>query len=146
MSDAQIAWIIGGVLIAVICIAIPLIIRDIRKNKNGQESDEVGEEAVVLTSTEGMSAMLHAVVVDMACDVGSIGYQGYKQPRTVTLFKVLFKTDEGEILEVKVSEDMYTAFEVGLSGTLTLSAGNIDSFEPNDGAYEEEIDAEQTEG
>ena len=140
MTDVQIAWIIGGVLIAAICVSIPLIIRDIRKSK-ASVAGEGGDE-VMATSVQKTDATLHAVVVDMACDVGSIGYQGYKMPKAVKAFVIRFKSDEGEIFDVRVSEDMYSAFEVGLCGMLTITGGNIDSFEPDDGMYEDEGELE----
>ncbi len=75
----------------------------------------------------------HAEVVDMVCgtEMSPEAGHGYWLPKTVRYFLLKFKTDEGEILEIPVEEEIYLGFDVGLTGTLTLVDGQIYSFEPD---------------
>ena len=65
----------------------------------------------------------------MACEVVSVGYQSYRQPRAEQRFFIKFKAESGEIFDLRVSESVYEGFEVGLVGKLTLIDGQLDSFE-----------------
>lgn len=83
-------------------------------------------------SREPEITSLHATVIDMSCEAVTIGYHLYTQPRTERYFVIVFESDDGEILEIPVVEEMYDGFDVGLSGVLTLSDGQISSFVPDD--------------
>ena len=43
-------------------------------------------------------------------------------------FYVKFRDDDGQIYDIRVSEEYYFAFEKGQTGTLTLLDGKLDSF------------------
>ena len=70
----------------------------------------------------------HAVVADMLCGVDTVGT---KQPRARQSFLIKFKCDDGDILDVYVSEEDYEGFEVGLAGALTIIDGELSSFIPD---------------
>ncbi len=125
-------WLICGIIIGVIlAVFIPIIIWDLKKNtkfltkeqKRALEDEQLNAEGEIITT--------HAEVVDMACGVNTIGYQAYKQPKAVKYFVIKFKNDNGDFLNVFVSEEMYQEFDIGFSGMLTLIDGNLDSFVPD---------------
>ena len=132
MTWDQGVWLVGGgLLIALFAVIIPLAIADYKKNKDKYvwTCKQVEEQEARLLNAEPDVLTMHAEVIDMACGVNTVGH---KQPKTVRYFLIKFKNDEGEILDVPVSERMYEGFEVGLSGKLTLVNGNLNSFEPDD--------------
>ena len=89
------------------------------------EQSEISEAA----AEEAERVSIHAEVIDMACEVVSVGYQSYRQPRAERRFFIKFKAESGEIFDLRVSESVYEGFEVGLVGKLTLIDGQLDSFE-----------------
>ncbi len=134
MTLEQQIWLVGGILLAILlAVGIPMIIIDFKKNKDkyvitkeqmrAWEDERLDDEGEIIT--------FHAEVVDMACGVNMIGYQAYKQPKAVKQFIISFKNDDGEILHLPVSEEIYEGFDCGLTGTLTLIDGRLDSFEPD---------------
>lgn len=134
MTSEQQIWLIGGILLAILfAVGIPMIIIDFKKNKDkyiitkeqmrAWEDERLDDEGEIIT--------FRAEVVDMACGVKMIGYQAYKQPKAVKQFIISFKNDDGEILRIPVTEEIYEGFDTGLTGTLTLIDGQLDSFEPD---------------
>ena len=89
------------------------------------EQSEISKAA----AEEAERVSIHAEVIDMACEVVSVGYQSYRQPRAERRFFIKFKAESGEIFDLRVSESVYEGFEVGLVGKLTLIDGQLDSFE-----------------
>ena len=112
---------IGIVFIAVLFVISAVI--DAKKNKSMRE--QIFQQEEKRLNAEGQIFTAHAEVVDMICGVNSVGH---KQPQTVKYFVIKLKTDDGELLNVPVNEEYYAAFEVGLSGTLTLIDGRLDTF------------------
>ena len=96
--------------------------------KTKPSKEEIMAEEDERLDTEGEIFETHAEVVDMACDTVSVGYQAYKLPRAEKHFYVKFRDDDGQIYDIRVSEEYYFALEKGQSGTLTLLDGKIDSF------------------
>lgn len=96
------------------------------KTKPSKEEIEAEEDERL--DAEGEIFETHVEVVDMACDTVSVGYQAYKLPRAEKHFYVKFRDDDGQLYDIRVSEEYYFAFEKGQTGTLTLLDGKIDSF------------------
>jgi hypothetical protein len=135
MTDAQKAYLVGGILIAVVladgAVIIFLDLKNDKKKRPSKEQLRAMEDE--LLNDEGEVLTFHAKVVDMACFVKSVGYQNHKQPKAVRFFILTFKKEDGTLLEVPVNEEMYGGFDVGLSGILTLVDGQLLSFEPEEG-------------
>lgn len=113
---------IGGIAVLGI-VAIPFI--DIIKNKDKYRA-EVYENEEKRLNDEGETVEVHAEVVDMNCGVNTVGH---KEPKTLKLFIITFKLDDGELMSLSVPEVFYTGFDIGLKGTLTLIDGQLSSFE-----------------
>ena len=122
---------IGLILIAVLAvIVIPLFIVAIRREfKKAPDKEKIRDEEDALFETEPEITRARAEVVDMACGVNSVGYQGYKLPRAVKSFVISFRTESGELLHLEVEEEYYDAFDIGQVGDLELINGRIASFE-----------------
>ena len=67
-----------------------------------------------------------AEVADMACSVRQVGI---KMPQTVKEFVICFRYDNGEVHKIYVDEEMYSGFEIGQTGELTLVDGMLSSYE-----------------
>lgn len=134
MTQEQTIWLIGGIIIGVIIIATAILtVLDYRKNKHKyvtREQARALEDARLEDDGEIFEA--HAEVINMACGVETVGYQGYKQPRAVKQFIITFRADGGSVLHVSVPEEFYEGFDVGMSGTLTLVDGEIKNFLPDE--------------
>ena len=96
--------------------------------KTKPSKEEIIAEEDERLDAEGKFFETHAEVLDMACDTVSVGYQAYKQPKAEKHFYVKFRDDDGQIYDIRVSEEYYFALEQGQTGTLTLLDGKIDSF------------------
>ena len=68
-----------------------------------------------------------ATVTDMGCAVKT---EGWKTPKTVREFMVVFQTEDGQQLSFPVPEEMYDGFEKGQTGTLTVVDGQLYGFQP----------------
>jgi len=84
------------------------------------EEDFVSDEDV-----KNAKAVYFVRVTGMKCGVKSVGI---KNPKTVREFFVFFQTDEGKQLKVEVPEDVYSEFETGQCGELTLVDGKLFGF------------------
>lgn len=136
MDDRELfLMLLVGVVVALAMI-IPMTIYDWKRSKANKERAFALCDAPAAAPCEDTT--LHAEVVNMACGVETVGYQNYKQPKAVERYVVSFKRDDGGVFDVRVPEDMYECFEVGLSGTLTLVGGRVESFTPDDGAQKAE--------
>ena len=96
--------------------------------KTKPSKEEIMAEEDERLDAEGEIFETRAEVVDMACDTVSVGYQAYKQPKAEKHFYVKFRDDDGQIYDIRVSEEYYFALEKGQIGTLTLLDGKLDSF------------------
>ena len=131
MTSDQRVWLIGGIILAVIfAIFIPLIVRDVKKNKDKYviDKEKMRAEEERRLNEEADVTSFHAEVIDMACGVHMKGTQAYRQPKTIKEFCIKFRDDGGEVYDIFVSESIYDGFEKGQRGTLTLIDGHIDSF------------------
>lgn len=128
MTTQEIIWIAIG---AVVVFIVGLFISYLKKTSLTEAEVIAAEDAIL--NRKAVVEKLRAEVVDMACDVTSIGYQAYKQPKAVKQFCIKFRTGEEEIRDIFVSESLYDAFEVGQVGMLTLVDGHVDSFELEEG-------------
>lgn len=134
MSGEQRLYLLVGIAAVLILVTTFILqIIDYKKNKekypSPQKLREMEDEKF---NNEGDIVTTHAEVIDMICGVNSIGYQAYKQPKAVKHFIIKFKCDDGEVLNIPVYEEIYDAFDIGLSGTLRLIDGKLNSFEPDD--------------
>ena len=126
-------WFICGIILLAIFVAfIPFIVWDLKKTAKSLPKEENSAMEKESLNTDETIITTHAEIVDMVCGVNTIGYQNYKQPKAVKYFVIKFKNDDGDLLNVFVSEEMYLELEIGLSGMLTLIDGNLDSFELDD--------------
>ena len=131
---------IGSLVIAAIMVVIIVIIifrskADINgtrviEAKNDENDSPLSEDESV--EAEVQTVTMHAHVIDMACSVKSVGEQCYKQPKAVKTFIIKFKNDMGEILDLTVPEEIYEGFDKGLTGSLTIIDGKLDSFVPDE--------------
>lgn len=111
-----------GVMIAII---IFTTVFDLKKNgaKYKKEAEEYEEQKF---SEDGEVESMHVEIVDMICGTGMVG--SYRLPKSVKSFVIIFKKDDGEMLELLVPEEYYLELSVGDHGTLTLLEGNMDGF------------------
>lgn len=109
------------VCVVIGAIALFLVIRHNARNAPAQTS------AAEIAEPEYTPQTFRATVIDQACTVKTVGW---KTPRTVKEFMVVFQTEEGQRLEFFVPEEMYDGFEKSQTGTLTLMDGELYGFEP----------------
>ena len=127
MTPEELGLILVGVLFAIVT---PLFIIAIRKEfKKAPGKEQIIAEEDRLFEAEPEITRIHAEVIDMACGVRSVGYQGYKLPRAEKSFVVSFKTDSGETVSFAVEEEYYGALDIGQIGTLEIINGELGSFE-----------------
>ena len=115
-------WLLIVAFIAACVIAFivaPIMIR--RDNKKRiQEIDRDGEEP------EAEPTSVDAVVVDKRIDEGYVG--GNKLPNYTAVFILAFKTENGEIKEFSVAEEIYCRCYKKQKGTLVTLNGNFFDF------------------
>lgn len=126
MTTEQALLLGAGVFIAMIVIIVFCVVFDLRKNKEKYEK-EVEEHIKNKFAEEAEVITLHAEIADMACGCGMVG--SYRLPKSEKTFLIIFKNDDGEMIEIPVSEEIYLSLEKGMTGMLTLVEGNLDSFE-----------------
>ena len=134
IGPGQLFLILGVVITGVLAFYICRGMLKKAKLKVAKTLEDVRAMEDALLEEEPEMIVVHAKIVDMACAVESIGYQNHKLPKAVKIFAVRFETDDGGILEIPVSEEIYTGLEAGMSGTLTLSGDNIMGFELDENA------------
>lgn len=129
MTLEQKIWLIGGILIAVLlAVFIPLIVRDFKKNRDKyitspEKMREIEEERL---NAEAVIVEFDGEIINMVCGTGTVG--SYRLPKSQKTFLVVFKKDNGEIIDLAVAEDIYLSLEVGMAGKVTLLDGRLDSF------------------
>ena len=69
---------------------------------------------------------MNATVVDMMCSTRVVGQKSVK---SVEEFFVCFKTENNDIINLKVLKEMYDGFEIGQTGKLQLVDGELFGFE-----------------
>ena len=102
---------------------------DLKKNKKKYDAleEEMRKAEDEEFEREPNVKSFHAEIIDMVCGTGMVG--SYRLPKSVKTFIVVFKIDDGEILELSVSEEFYLELAIGQTGMLTICEGNLDSFE-----------------
>lgn len=114
-------------------IALAAMVRKALKTQKKVEPKADTEDAEAETAEK--KETFSVTVTDMSCRVYS---KGIKLPKTVKEFNVVFTDAEGNTIEISVDEELYSAFETGQKGTLTMIGGMMYSFE-----LDEEKDNEQ---
>ncbi len=111
-----------------ICIcAIIIFALYIRKIIKPYKQSEKGKSisSPLEIKTEFETIQFRAEVIDLFCRVDMIGI---KTSKTVTVYTVVFETDEKEIIKLDVPQEMYDGLEIGLNGEVTLVEGELYSF------------------
>ena len=124
--------VIFGVCLSICFVIIfAVYIRKIVKDSENKDKDK---KIKVLTSREMMEEIItefptvkfNAEVIDLISQVEMIGI---KQPKSVNIYKVTFKTDKNEVIKFNGPQEMYDGFEIGQKGELTIVNGELYSFE-----------------
>lgn len=110
----------GGSVFVLFCFY--MAIRQYRKDKAQKNTPRSVRHDAAYVRQE-----IQATVADLSCHVETAGT---KAPETRTVFSVSFQTESGDILNYNVPKEMYEGFEIGQSGTLTLSDDALYSFVP----------------
>jgi hypothetical protein len=130
MFDTEL--IIALTFICLIIVGLWILVRMITKATKGYSniSTEIEDQLQQETELdlEPEITMFHAVVVDMACAAELVGH---RVPRAVQNYYVKFRDDQDRIIDIPLTEELYEGFEIGLSGTVTLSGGFFYGFEPD---------------
>ena len=124
------AWIVGGIVIALmLAVAIPFIVKDYKKNKDKYINDpeKIREMEEEILNREAEIVEFDGEIINMVCGTGTVG--SYRLPKSQKTFLVVFKKDNGEIIDLAVAEEIYLSLEVGMAGKVTLLDGRLDSFE-----------------
>ena len=127
MEDAIIGIIAKGMVIAFgLVFFLGLFIWWIRRCE--QEEPEQGgvytpEESADFQCT---TRKIRATVIECSCCAKVIGI---KNPEAVSVFSIAFKGENGDIIKVNVPEEMYSGFDDGQTGILTLVNDELYSFE-----------------
>lgn len=113
-----------------ICICAIIIfalhIRKIIKPYKQSESEKIESvSSPPEIKTEFETVKFQAEIIDLSCRVDMVGI---KTPKTVTIYTVEFKTDEKEIIKLKIPQEMYDGLEIGQNGEVTLVEGKLYSF------------------
>ena len=126
MTNEQLLLLGAAVFVVMIAVIVICVVWDLRKNKDKYEN-EAEERVEKKLAEEAEVEVFHAEISDMVCGTGMVG--SYRLPKSQRTFLIIFKTDDGEALEISVSEEVYLSLEVGMRGMLTLVEGSLDSFE-----------------
>ena len=111
-----------------ICAAIifALYIRKIIKPYKQSESEKVeSNSSQTEIKTEFETVKFQAEIIDLSCRVDMVGI---KTPKTVTIYTIVFKNDQNEMIRLDVPQEMYDGLEIGQIGELTLVEGELYSF------------------
>lgn len=107
-------------------IIFALYIRKIIKPYKQSESEKIESvSSPPEIKTEFETVKFQAEIIDLSCRVDMVGI---KTPKTVTIYTVEFKTDEKEIIKLKIPQEMYDGLEIGQNGEVTLVEGKLYSF------------------
>lgn len=107
-------------LFAIIIASGISIDKENKERKKAESSNAPGD------GDEYVPEEMYATVIDMHCSSGVVGY---RNPKAVRSFFILFELDDGRRLELPVSESYYEGFEVGQKGLLTLIDHELYSFD-----------------
>ena len=105
------------------------LVKDVKKNKDKyfispERMQEMEEERL---NREAEIVEFDGEIINMVCGTGTVG--SYRLPKSQKTFLVVFKKDNGEIIDLAVAEEIYLSLEVGMAGKVTLLDGRLDSFE-----------------
>ena len=101
-----------------------------KQNEDPEKPQAPAEES---PTEDAEKVTVHATVTDMFCsaEMSPEEGHGYWMPKSVRHFAILFRTDDGQELELEVDEEMYQGFDKGMTGTLTYFYEQVFSFEPD---------------
>ena len=101
-------------------------IRKIIKPYKQSESEKVeSNSSQTEIKTEFETVKFQAEIIDLSCRVDMVGI---KTPKTVTIYTIVFKNDQNEMIRLDVPQEMYDGLEIGQIGELTLVEGELYSF------------------
>lgn len=111
--------VLGGMLLIAY-----FFIKTIKQRKCKLEKQEVSESTS--DQPEYTITTVNATVMDVLCYTKTVGI---KMQKVVKEFAVIFRTEDGNVLKIIASEEMYDGFEKGQTGVLSLVDGEIYGFE-----------------
>lgn len=113
----------GGLIAVIFCFILGN--RQYKRDNKKQKGDKLNKEPKPI-EVEYTPVEMRATVVEQTCCVKTIGY---KTPKTIKEFMIVFQTENGKILKLKVPEEMYDGFEQGQTGILSMVDGELYGFE-----------------
>ena len=127
LSDLLFWSLVGGALgFAVFCFIMGVI----QYKKNTEKRKDADQHQDPASVEPGFTTVtIRATVADQTCCVRTIGF---KIPKTVKEFFVVFQTEKGETIRLQVPEEMYDGFATGQTGILTVVDGELYGFDPED--------------
>ena len=126
MTEKMQLYTLIALLLALVGGTVYAAVTTLRQAKRLKAANPALEETP--TGEAFTTVTLKATVADIACAVKT---EGWKVPKTVREFMVVFQTEDGKRLEFSVPEEMYDGFEKGQTGVLTLIDGQLYGFQPN---------------
>ena len=135
MDTEGVLMILGASFVIGTGIALVAMVRNALKTQKKVPLEPETEDAEAETAEK--KETFSVTVTDMSCRVYS---KGIKIPKTVREFNVVFTDAEGKGIEISVDEELYSAFETGQRGTLTMIGGMMYSFELDEDSPEKLYD------
>ena len=116
-------FVCGGSIFVIF--AFIMTIKQYKRDIAKQKEDKANKEDMLI-EPEYKQVESRATVVDLGCWVRTVGY---KTPKTVREFAVMFQTEDGKELKLSIPEEMYHGLEKGQTGIVTIRNGELYSFE-----------------
>ncbi len=124
MDNLLIYIVLGPGLIAIFAFLIFYgIMMD--KEEKRQKAQNLTRDQSEDTPTEVQTVDLNVKVIDLKLETH---YEGIKTPKLIKEFLVFFEDENGNVINIDVSEENFDAFEIGQKGLLTLQDGQLYSF------------------
>lgn len=114
-------YVVLFVLAVILIVNIIKSVCDAKKNPVKPVSDEE------LFAPQYKKTEVMATVIGQSCCARVIGT---KTPKAVREFTVVFRTENGEIIQLNVPEELYDGFDEGQTGMLTVVDNELYSFVP----------------
>ena len=102
-----------------------IIASGISIDKENKARENVKKSTSSVDEVEYKPEKMCATVIDMHCTSEVVGY---RNPKAVRRFSVLFELDNSKQIELSVPEEYYEGFEIGQSGILTIVNHELYSF------------------
>lgn len=102
------------------------IIKVIKEKKAQKTNNTIPTDKYDILKQEFETIEIKATVSEQFCCAKLVGT---KAPKAVKEFTIIFKTDDGQLLKLSVPEEMYDGFEKGQYGLLTITDGELYSFD-----------------